>query len=78
MDNRCKVSRVTRIIKNVSHREYYKGVNEMRIDRQTQDRRKRRTAQVIDRIARLKIDSYGLDCTTDEYLEECKRRNMNR
>ena len=40
-------------------------------------RRQKRTATVIQRIAQLKIDSYGLDCTTDEYIAECKKRHGN-
>ena len=44
--------------------------------KRTQERRKARTAQVINRIAQLKIDSFGLDCTPEEYLAECKRRNQ--
>ena len=44
--------------------------------KRTQERRKARTAQVINRIAQLKIDSFGLDCTPKEYIEECKRRNQ--
>jgi hypothetical protein len=48
------------------------------MDPKTEARRDACTKRAWLRIAQLKIDSFGLDCTPEEYLEECKRRNMGR
>ena len=46
------------------------------MDPETEARRDACTKRAWLRIAELKIDSFGLDCTPKEYLAECKRRNQ--
>ena len=45
------------------------------INKQTMERRKKITGQFIRRIAKHKIEAYGLDCTIDEYIERCIANN---
>ena len=54
---------------------YYPDRTEVKSDPVTEARRTQVTKRVQLRLAELKIDSYGLDCTPDEYIAECKRRH---